>query len=206
MAVPSPPTTAARALRRWRRERASADGVPAYVVAHDTTSRDRRRAPRSCRTPPSVYGPTSWSGTAGDPRRHRRAVRRRVGAIPLRRTRLTQSALLSSGADRLAGHQSRGRMSEFYFSRPSLSHVHPPPLGRAITTARFHGGGRNAASPNQRALSAWRPDEGQHHRHLNQRPDDRGKGDCRRKGRDRNGDGDLEVAPVELKATATPSR
>jgi superfamily II DNA helicase RecQ len=25
------------ALRRWRRERASTDGVPAYVVAHDTT-------------------------------------------------------------------------------------------------------------------------------------------------------------------------
>ena len=25
------------ALRRWRRERASADGVPAYIVAHDTT-------------------------------------------------------------------------------------------------------------------------------------------------------------------------
>jgi superfamily II DNA helicase RecQ len=25
------------ALRRWRRERATADGVPAYVVAHDTT-------------------------------------------------------------------------------------------------------------------------------------------------------------------------
>ena len=25
------------ALRRWRRERAAADGVPAYVVAHDTT-------------------------------------------------------------------------------------------------------------------------------------------------------------------------
>ena len=25
------------ALRRWRRERASADSVPAYVVAHDTT-------------------------------------------------------------------------------------------------------------------------------------------------------------------------
>jgi superfamily II DNA helicase RecQ len=25
------------ALRRWRRERSSADGVPAYVVAHDTT-------------------------------------------------------------------------------------------------------------------------------------------------------------------------
>jgi ATP-dependent DNA helicase RecQ len=24
-------------LRRWRRDRASADGVPAYVVAHDTT-------------------------------------------------------------------------------------------------------------------------------------------------------------------------
>jgi superfamily II DNA helicase RecQ len=25
------------ALRRWRRERAAADSVPAYVVAHDTT-------------------------------------------------------------------------------------------------------------------------------------------------------------------------
>ena len=25
------------ALRRWRRERAAADAVPAYVVAHDTT-------------------------------------------------------------------------------------------------------------------------------------------------------------------------
>jgi DNA helicase II / ATP-dependent DNA helicase PcrA len=30
-------TTLLDALRAWRRERASADGVPAYVVAHDTT-------------------------------------------------------------------------------------------------------------------------------------------------------------------------
>ncbi|MFI5259909.1 MAG: ATP-dependent helicase [Candidatus Limnocylindrales bacterium] len=42
--LPGPPIAAAavaddrliEALRRWRRERASADGVPAYVVAHDT--------------------------------------------------------------------------------------------------------------------------------------------------------------------------
>lgn len=35
-------------LRRWRRERASADGVPAYVVAHDTTLAEIANArPRS---------------------------------------------------------------------------------------------------------------------------------------------------------------
>jgi superfamily II DNA helicase RecQ len=35
-------------LRRWRRERASVDGVPAYVVAHDTTLADIANArPRS---------------------------------------------------------------------------------------------------------------------------------------------------------------
>jgi DNA helicase-2/ATP-dependent DNA helicase PcrA len=33
----SPDSGTLEALRRWRRERASADGVPAYVVAHDTT-------------------------------------------------------------------------------------------------------------------------------------------------------------------------
>ena len=32
-----PDDTVLEALRRWRRERAAADGVPAYVVAHDTT-------------------------------------------------------------------------------------------------------------------------------------------------------------------------
>lgn len=38
MAVPvAPDDSLLEALRRWRRERASADGVPAYVVAHDTT-------------------------------------------------------------------------------------------------------------------------------------------------------------------------
>ncbi len=36
-AAPSPDGDTLEALRRWRRERASADGVPAYVVAHDTT-------------------------------------------------------------------------------------------------------------------------------------------------------------------------
>jgi DNA helicase-2/ATP-dependent DNA helicase PcrA len=43
--LPGPPVATAvipddsllEALRRWRRERASTDGVPAYVVAHDTT-------------------------------------------------------------------------------------------------------------------------------------------------------------------------
>ena len=43
--LPGPPVATAavpddslvEALRRWRRERAAADGVPAYVVAHDTT-------------------------------------------------------------------------------------------------------------------------------------------------------------------------
>jgi ATP-dependent DNA helicase RecQ len=30
-------TPATIALRRWRRERAKADGVPAYVVMHDST-------------------------------------------------------------------------------------------------------------------------------------------------------------------------
>ncbi len=43
--LPGPPLATAviaddgllEGLRRWRRERASADGVPAYVVAHDTT-------------------------------------------------------------------------------------------------------------------------------------------------------------------------
>jgi DNA helicase-2/ATP-dependent DNA helicase PcrA len=34
-ALPDTPEVAA--LRRWRRERAEADGVPAYVVFHDTT-------------------------------------------------------------------------------------------------------------------------------------------------------------------------
>ncbi len=38
VAEPAAPDDALlEALRRWRRERASADGVPAYVVAHDTT-------------------------------------------------------------------------------------------------------------------------------------------------------------------------
>jgi superfamily II DNA helicase RecQ len=38
MAVaPTPDDTLLEALRRWRRERATADEVPAYVVAHDTT-------------------------------------------------------------------------------------------------------------------------------------------------------------------------
>ncbi len=36
-AIASPDDGLLEALRRWRRERASADGVPAYVVAHDTT-------------------------------------------------------------------------------------------------------------------------------------------------------------------------
>ncbi len=34
---PMPDTPAVAALRRWRRERAEADGVPAFVVFHDTT-------------------------------------------------------------------------------------------------------------------------------------------------------------------------
>jgi superfamily II DNA helicase RecQ len=33
----SPDERLLEALRRWRRERATADGVPAYVVFHDTT-------------------------------------------------------------------------------------------------------------------------------------------------------------------------
>jgi DNA helicase-2/ATP-dependent DNA helicase PcrA len=39
MATATPPADDAlvEALRRWRRERSAADGVPAYVVAHDTT-------------------------------------------------------------------------------------------------------------------------------------------------------------------------
>jgi DNA helicase-2/ATP-dependent DNA helicase PcrA len=36
-AVPIADDGLLEALRRWRRERASEDGVPAYVVAHDTT-------------------------------------------------------------------------------------------------------------------------------------------------------------------------
>jgi DNA helicase II / ATP-dependent DNA helicase PcrA len=35
--APAPDDTLLEALRRWRRERATADGVPAYVVFHDTT-------------------------------------------------------------------------------------------------------------------------------------------------------------------------
>jgi DNA helicase II / ATP-dependent DNA helicase PcrA len=35
--APQPDDTLLEALRRWRRERAAADGVPAYVVFHDTT-------------------------------------------------------------------------------------------------------------------------------------------------------------------------
>jgi DNA helicase-2/ATP-dependent DNA helicase PcrA len=35
--APSPDDSLLEALRRWRRERASEDGMPAYVVAHDTT-------------------------------------------------------------------------------------------------------------------------------------------------------------------------
>jgi DNA helicase-2/ATP-dependent DNA helicase PcrA len=34
---PLPETPAVKALRQWRRERAQADGVPAYVVFHDST-------------------------------------------------------------------------------------------------------------------------------------------------------------------------
>ena len=33
----TPDDSLLEALRRWRRERAAADAVPAYVVAHDTT-------------------------------------------------------------------------------------------------------------------------------------------------------------------------
>lgn len=36
-AVATPDNTLLEALRRWRRERAAEDGVPAYVVFHDTT-------------------------------------------------------------------------------------------------------------------------------------------------------------------------
>jgi len=48
------------ALRRWRRERASADNVPAYVVAHDTTLAEIVDVhPRSCpRSVASGHGPT----------------------------------------------------------------------------------------------------------------------------------------------------
>jgi ATP-dependent DNA helicase RecQ len=35
--APTPDDGLLDALRLWRRQRATADGVPAYVVAHDTT-------------------------------------------------------------------------------------------------------------------------------------------------------------------------
>ena len=48
-------------LRSWRRERSQADGVPAYVVLHDSTLRDLASArPRSLHELAAVkgFGPT----------------------------------------------------------------------------------------------------------------------------------------------------
>jgi DNA helicase-2/ATP-dependent DNA helicase PcrA len=63
------------ALRRWRRERASADGVPAYVVAHDTTLAeiaDDAAAVAAGAAPRPGHGPGEARALRpGDPRRHR---------------------------------------------------------------------------------------------------------------------------------------